>query len=266
MASQSSYNPSPASAGYDRPGPRRHRPAAQSLGYHEDPAGKYVDAAGTSSPSGWRWRPGIPWIAEVGGPISSQLRAAGIAVDTIPVDGPAGLARAAAERQLRHGPGDRARPARTRPSTANWYSGTVGATGTARVGGLEQLRRSLGRPAVHPRRPQPSTRRPGRPSTARSTTSCGARWWPCRCSASRRWWPTVCRSPTCSTTPRIDGILWNLASWETLKPGPAGPAELSARVVTGCRSPARYHAIAPRSTSEPLRRSGGIGRRASLRG
>jgi hypothetical protein len=83
--------------------------------------------------------------------------------------------------------------------------------------------------------------------------------------------------------PSDDGILWNVAALDDPQAGPAGRSRIDAReleqpelIRRECRarrqvvraSPSRRATmpVAPVTISEPLRRSGGIGRRASLRG
>jgi ABC-type transport system substrate-binding protein len=156
VASQSSYNPSTVSSGYDVRDLGATDRLLRSVGYHEDAAGKYVDASGVQLTVRLAIETGDPWTADAGSELSAQLRAAGIAVDTVPVDGPEGLARAAAADDY-----DIALVTRTaspyKTSTANWYSGTVGATGTS---GSEDWSNYDGRPAVHRggRGPQPDDR------------------------------------------------------------------------------------------------------------
>ena len=73
--------------------------------------------------------------------------------------------------------------------------------------------------------------------------------------------------------PSEDGILWNVDQWTLLEAGPVpkvGVRHLT-RTDPACSWDgwARRRAtmpVAPIAISEPLRRSGGIGRRASLRG
>ena len=84
--------------------------------------------------------------------------------------------------------------------------------------------------------------------------------------------------------PSVDGILWNVAPLDPVEAGPApnwvvrpGPRGMASERYRSCRSRRRYGPsrevgaratmpLAPVAISEPLRRSGGIGRRASLRG
>ena len=130
VASQSSYDPSPVSAGYDVRDLATTDHLLKSLGYHEDPEGKYVDTAGAPLTLRMAVETNQPWTNDVGPQITAQLRSVGITVETVPVDGPDGLARAAAADGY-----DMALVVRTsspyKTSTADWYSGTVGATGTA---------------------------------------------------------------------------------------------------------------------------------------
>ncbi len=184
VPSQQAYTPSPAAGAYESRDLDATTRLLRGLGYHQDAAGKYLDASGDPLTLQMAVENGEPWTGEVGAIVASQLRSAGFTVDTLPVDGPAGLTRAAAGGRLRHRRG--LAPVQPVPDDhGQLVLGHRRGDRHRRVRGLEQLRRSLGRPALHRSvpSPQPDDRR--RSSTGRSTTSCGPRWSVCRCSASR---------------------------------------------------------------------------------
>ncbi len=220
LALQSGYNPSPVSAEYDTRDLDTSDRLLRSLGYHEDPAGDYVDASGAQFTVRMAVESGVPWTAEVGSLISSQLRAAGMAVETIPVDGSGGLTRAAADDSY-----DVALVARSsspyQTSTANWYSGTVGATGTP---GSEDWS-NYDDPAVD----QLFIRAAAElnPTTGQGIYG----------QIDDQLWSQMVALPLFGEPALVangvqlanvqynataDGILWNLAAWVALKPGPPG--------------------------------------------
>ncbi len=220
LAFQSNYNPSPASAAYDTRDLDTTDRLLKSLGYHEDPAGNYVDATGAPFVVRLAVESGVPWTSDVGALLSSQLRAAGIQVDTIAVDGPAGLVRAAANDSY-----DMAVVTRTsspyQTSTANWYSGTVGATGTA---GSEDWS-NYDDPSVD--------QLFIRAAAALNPTSGQAIYG----QIDDQLWNQMVALPlfgepglvangvqiaNVEYNATVDGVFWNLATWVTLKPGPAG--------------------------------------------
>jgi ABC-type transport system substrate-binding protein len=220
VAAQSSYNPSPVSAEYGVRDLGTTDRLLRSLGYHEDPGGKYVDAAGNPLTLRMAVETGQPWTSDVGAQISSQLRAVGIAVDTIPVEGPEGLARAAAADRY-----DMALVVRTsspyKTSTADWYSGTVGATGT---GGSEDWS-NYDDPSVD----QLFIKAAGELNPTTGQMSYG--------QIDDQLWSQMVALPLFGEPALVangvqianvqynagtDGILWNLAAWTALKPGVPG--------------------------------------------
>lgn len=94
--SQSGYNASSASGEYSYPDPAGTEQLFKSLGFHPDVAGSYVDSTGKELTLKMAVEMGDPWIGDVATQISSQLREMGIAVETIPVAGTSGLSSAAA--------------------------------------------------------------------------------------------------------------------------------------------------------------------------
>lgn len=94
--SQSTYNASSASGEYTDADPATTDQLLRSLGFHQDLTGNYVDVDGSQLTIRMAVESGDPWIGEVAAGISTQLRSAGISVVTFPVAGRAGLDAAAA--------------------------------------------------------------------------------------------------------------------------------------------------------------------------
>ncbi|MGH9079271.1 MAG: ABC transporter family substrate-binding protein [Acidimicrobiales bacterium] len=220
LTTQSSYNPSSVSAGYDTRDLDATDRLLRSLGYHEDAAGKYVDGSGAQFTVRMAVDAGDAWTGEVGSQISSQLRAVGIAVDIIPVDGPEGLTAAAAADSY-----DMALVTRTASpyltSTANWYSGTVGATGSA---GSEDWS-NYDDPSVDQLFIEAAEAL--NPTTGQALYGqIDDQLWSQMVALPLFGEPALVANGVQITNVQynasIDGILWNLATWETLKPGPAG--------------------------------------------
>jgi peptide/nickel transport system substrate-binding protein len=220
VASQSSYNPSSLSAAYGTRDLATTDRLLRSLGYHKDPAGNYVDYRGAPLTVRMAVETGDPWTGDIGSQISSQLRAAGIAVDVVPVDGPGGLAQAAAADGY-----DVALVTRTaspyKTSTANWYSGTVGATGTA--GSADWS--NYDDPAVD----QLFIEAAGalNPTTGQALYGqIDDQLWSHMVALPLFGEPALVANgvqiANVQYNASTDGILWNVASWETLKPGPPG--------------------------------------------
>jgi peptide/nickel transport system substrate-binding protein len=93
-ASQPAYSASSAAGEYSAPDLATTDRLLRSIGYHEDPTGDYVDAAGKPLTLRMAVETGDPWISAVGEQISDQLRDVGIAVTTIPVAGVTGMVNA----------------------------------------------------------------------------------------------------------------------------------------------------------------------------
>ncbi len=96
VASQTSYQASSAAGEYSVPDPATTDRLLKSTGFHQDAAGAYVDASGKQLSLRMLVQRGDPWIDSVATLLVSQLRAAGIAVTTIPVDGLQGMENAVA--------------------------------------------------------------------------------------------------------------------------------------------------------------------------
>ena len=127
--SQSAYNASSASGEYTAPNPASTDRLLKSLGFHQDQTGNYVDVGGRQLTLRIAVESGDPWIGGVAAEVSSQLRSAGISVVTVPVAGTAGLAAAAAANSY-----DMALVARVsspfQTVTEAWYSDGQGPEGS----------------------------------------------------------------------------------------------------------------------------------------
>jgi peptide/nickel transport system substrate-binding protein len=124
-ASQADYQESSAAGEYSAPDLTTTDRLLKSIGYHQDPAGTYLDADGKPLTLRMAVESGDPWIDSVAGLISSQLRSAGISVVTVPVDGAQGMVAAAAANTY-----DMALVTRVaspfQSSTAAWFSDGLG--------------------------------------------------------------------------------------------------------------------------------------------
>ncbi len=132
VPSQSSYNQSSAAGAYSIADPTDTDRLLRSAGYHRDPAGHYVDDTGKRLTVRMAVQSGDPWIDEVAAQITAQLETAGIDVVTVAVDGAAGMEAAVTADSY-----DMALVTRTaspfETTTAAWYSDSLGpasSTGT----------------------------------------------------------------------------------------------------------------------------------------
>lgn len=220
VASQASYGASTVGAEYATRDLDTTDRLLRSAGYHEDPAGKYVDAGGNPLTLRLAVETGDPWTSDVAAELASQLRAVGLGVETIPVSGPAGLARAAAADAY-----DMALVVRTcspyQTATANWYSGTVGATGST---GSEDWS-NYDDPMVD----QLFIKAAGELNPTAGQSLYG--------QIDDQLWSQMVALPlfgepameangvqiaNVEYNPSVEGILWNLATWTTLQPGATG--------------------------------------------
>ena len=213
VASQSGYNQSSASGEYSAQDLAATDRLMRSIGYHKDPKGYYTDGAGKRLVVRMAVESGDPWIDQVAGDITTQLRRAGFDVVTFPVDGTEGMEAASAANSY-----DMALVTRTsspfETTTAAWYSDGLGPAdwiGTQNWSHLNDP--EVDQCSSRPQRR--SARCRAGPCMPRSTINCGTRWWPCPCSRSRPWWPMGYSWPMSSTTPRATA---SCGTW------PSGPS------------------------------------------
>ena len=217
-ASQASYNPSSAAGEYTSLDPADTDNLLQSIGYHKDPAGDYIDADGTKLTVRMAVESGDPWISTVAAEIVDQLRDAGIAVVTSTVDGTAGMEAAAAANSYDMALVTRmASPYET--TTAAWYSDGLGLVDSAG----SQNWSHLSDPEVDQLFIQAAQ--------ALNPVSGGTIYG----QIDDQLWDQMVALPlfqepalvangvqlaNVQYNPSEDGILWNVALWSVLKPGP----------------------------------------------
>ena len=128
VVGQTSYTASTAAGEYTHADPAATDSLLKSLGYAKASGTPYIDAAGKPFSLRLAVEEGDPWIDQAAADVAAQLRAAGIGVVLVPVQGTAGLAVAATS-----GSYDMALVTRTsgpfQSVTQGWYS-----DGTARWG------------------------------------------------------------------------------------------------------------------------------------
>jgi peptide/nickel transport system substrate-binding protein len=93
---QPEYARSSAAGDYDLPDPATAVRLLRSVGYVEDAAGRFVDAAGTPLQVRLATETGDPWVSAVSSELTAELRSQGIGVIVVPVAGIDGLRLAAA--------------------------------------------------------------------------------------------------------------------------------------------------------------------------
>ncbi len=219
VASQSSYAPSTAAGEYSQAEPATTDRLLRSLGYHPDPSGAYVDAAGQPFTVRMAVEQGDPWINGVASALAAQLESQGIGVTTVPVDGPAGLAAAAAANAY-----DMALVTRVSgpfPSaTEGWYSNTA-----AHPGSLDSQDWSqFDDPQVDQLFVQAA--QDLNPTTGAAVyAQIDDQLWDQMVALPLFGEPALLANGAqiANTTynPSVDGVLWNVALWTLLKPGPA---------------------------------------------
>jgi peptide/nickel transport system substrate-binding protein len=124
-ASQSGYNQSSASGEYSAVDLAATDRLMKSIGYHKDSQGYYADGAGKRLMVRMAVESGDPWINQVAAEISAQLLRAGFGVVTVPVDGREGMEMASATNAYDMALVNRtASPFET--ATAAWYSDGLG--------------------------------------------------------------------------------------------------------------------------------------------
>jgi peptide/nickel transport system substrate-binding protein len=217
-ASQPDYDQSSAAGEYSTPDLTATRLLFKSVGFHQDPAGNYVDATGKPLTIRLAVETGDPWIDSVAAVISSQLRGAGIAVVTVPVDGAAGMVSAAAADSY-----DMALVTRVsspfQSVTAAWFSDALG---PADSGGTQDWSK-LSDPQVDQLFIQAAQ--------ALNPVSGGSIY----AQIDDQLWDQMVALPLFEEPALVangvqisnvqynasaDGLLWNLPLWTTLKPGP----------------------------------------------
>jgi peptide/nickel transport system substrate-binding protein len=217
---QTSYSASSAAGEYSVADPAATDRLLKSIGYHLNPSGSYVTASDVPLTLRMAVETGDPWILGVAAQIVAQLRQLGIAVVTVPVNGAAGMAAAAAANSY-----DLALVTRlTSPfptTTSAWYSdgqGGVGSDGTQDWSNFDD-------PQVDQLFAQAA--QDLNPVTGATVYA----------QIDDQLWDQMIGLPLFAEpgleangvqlanvdyNPSVDGILWNVALWTTLKPGPVG--------------------------------------------
>ena len=216
--SQTTYNPSSASGEYDQPEPVITDRLLKSVGFHPDAAGNYVDASGDQLTLRMAVETGDPWISQVREQIISELRSRGIAVVTVPVNGTDGLIGAAAANSY-----DMALVTRTaspfQTATSSWYSdgqGPVGSVGWQNWSKFDDpLVDQLFSQAAEALNPVSGSAIYGQIDD---------QLWDQMVALPLFEEPTLLvngvQINNVQYNASVDGILWNLALWTRLKPGP----------------------------------------------
>ncbi len=217
--SESSYTQSTAAGEYSTPDLVVTDRLLRSIGFHKDLNGDYADDTGKQLVVRMAVESGSQWIDQVAAEISADLRQAGIAVVTVPVDGLAGMETAAAADSY-----DMALVTRTaspfQTTTAAWYSDALGpasSTGTQNWSRLDD-------PEVDQLFIQAAR--------ALNPVDGSALY----AQIDDQLWDQMVALPLFGVpgfvangvqisnvqyNPSIDGILWDVAVWTVLKPGPA---------------------------------------------
>jgi peptide/nickel transport system substrate-binding protein len=192
----------------------------RSLGYHQDATGRYVDASGAVLTVRMAVETGDPWIDQVATEITAQLRDAGITVVTVPVDGPAGLAAAAADNSYEIALVSRL-SSPYQSASADWYSEDQGALGVDD----QQDWSNFDDPQVDQLFSQAEEAL--NPVTGESIYGqIDDQLWDQMISLPLFGEPALqangVQIGNVQFNPSPDGILWNLPQWTTLKPGSSG--------------------------------------------
>jgi peptide/nickel transport system substrate-binding protein len=215
---QSQYTTSPAASTYATPDAASAGVTLRGLGYHLDPSGRYVDASGRPLMLRMAVETGDPWVEGVASALVAQFRAAGMVVQLESVDGPSGMSAAA-----QAGSYDMAlvtRVATPFPTvTEAWYSDTGGIAGTGRTENWSRL--------VDPQIDQLFLQA----SEALNPVTGGTFY----AQVDNQLWDQMVALPlfeepvllangvriaNVQFNPSADGLLWNVDTWTTLKPGP----------------------------------------------
>ncbi|HEV3131488.1 MAG TPA: ABC transporter substrate-binding protein [Acidimicrobiales bacterium] len=217
-ATQASYNPSSASAGYSSRDLVTTGQLLKSVGFHQDALGNYVNVDGAPLTVRMAVQTGDPWIGAVAAQISEQLHSAGISVVTSPVDGTAGLTTAPTADRY-----DMALVTRVsspfQTATADWYSdgsGAGGSTGSQDWSNFDDPQVdqdfTLASQALNP------------VSGAAIYAQIDDQLWDQMVGLPLFGEPAFLGNgvqiQNVQFNASTDGILWNLPLWTTLKPGP----------------------------------------------
>lgn len=219
VAWQTSYVPSTAAGEYSAPDLDATDSLLRSLGYTRAPDADYVDASAKPFVVRMAVEQGDPWIDEAATAIESQLRAAGIAVEPVPVEGRAGLTAAAAA-----GTYDLALVTRTsgpyQSATAGWYSDGQGKAGVDD----QQNWSRFDDPQVDQLFLQAAKELNPVTGTA-AYTQIDDQLWDQMVALPLFGEPGLAANgvqvANSAYNPSVDGILWNVALWTRLKPAPA---------------------------------------------
>lgn len=219
-ASQTTYDPSSAAGEYGAPDLATTNRLLKSIGFHQDASGDYIDAAGKQLSIRMAVETGDPWIASVAAQISSQLHSVGISVITVPVDGAPGMVGAAAANSY-----DMALVTRVsspfQSITAAWYSD--GLTATASSGTQDWSK--LDDPQVDQLFVQAAQDlNPVDGGTIYAQID--DQLWDQMVALPLFEEPALVANgvqvANVQYNASVDGILWNVPLWTTLRPGPTG--------------------------------------------
>ena len=218
VAWQTSYSTSTAAGEYAEVDLSGTDTLLKTLGYTSTPGTPYVDAAGRPFTVRMAVEEGDPWIDEAAAGIAAQLRAAGITVVVLPVQGAAGLAAAAATNGY-----DMALVTRTsgpyQSITQGWYS-----DGTGRWGVNDDQNWSrFDDPQVERLFVQAAQEL--NPVTGGDTyTQIDDQLWDQMVALPLFGEPGLeangVQVANAAYNPSVDGILWNVALWSRLGPAP----------------------------------------------
>jgi len=218
VAWQTSYSASTAGGEYAQADLSGTDSLLRSLGYTDTPGNPYVDAAGRPFTVRMAVEEGDPWIDEAAAGIAAQLRAVGITVVVLPVQGAAGLSSAAATNAY-----DMALVTRTsgpyQSITQGWYT-----DGTGRWGANDDQNWS--------RFEDPQVERLFVQAAQQLNPVTGGDTY---AQIDDQLWDQMVALPlfgepgleangvqvaNAAYNPSVDGILWNVALWSRLQPAP----------------------------------------------
>ncbi len=216
--SQTSYNQSSAAGEYSVRDLSTTDRLLKSIGYHQSATGTYLDASGNPLSLRMAVETGDPWILGVAAQIVGELRQVGIGVVTVPVNGATGMAGAAADNSY-----DMALVTRlTSPfltTTAAWYSdgqGAVGSDGTEDWSNFDDLQvDQLFASAAQDLNPVT-----GGAVYAQIDDQLWDQMVGLPLFAEPGFEANGVQLANVEYNPSVDGILWNVALWTTLKSGP----------------------------------------------